>query len=119
MRRIQRLGCLLVGAVLLTSVAMGATATSSDPATHVNDHAGKEHQIQISDGTVQIQDTHLSGPGLPTTSIEHRAFTIDSSTIHIDGVTLTIDGHTQTVGRTSITLDNVGIILQDVSTSPA
>jgi hypothetical protein len=117
MRRIQRLGCLLVGAVLLTSVAMGATASSGDPATHVNEHARGEHQIQISDGTIQIQDTHLSGPGLPTTSIKHRAFTVDSSTIHIDGVTLTIDGHTQTIGQTSITMDNVGIVLKDVSTS--
>lgn len=117
MRRIQCLGCLLVGAVLLTSVAMGTTASGSDPATHMNDHAGKEHQIQISNETIQIHDTHLSGLGLPTTSIEHRAFTIDSSTVHIDGVTLTIDGHTQTVGQTSITIDNVGIVLEDVSTS--
>ena len=106
-----------MGAVLLTSVAMGATASSGDPAIHVNDHAEREHQIQISDGTVQIQDAHLSGPGLPTTSIEHRAFTVDSSTIHIDGVTLTIDGHTQTIGQTSITVDNIGIVLKDVSTS--
>jgi hypothetical protein len=96
---------------------MGATASSGDPATHMNKHAKGEHQIQISDGTIQIQDTHLSGPGLPTTSIEHQAFTIDSSTIHIDGVTLTIDGHTQTVGQTSITVDNIGIVLKDVSTS--
>ncbi|ODR80547.1 hypothetical protein BG842_03570 [Haladaptatus sp. W1] len=96
---------------------MGATASSGDSATHPNDRAEKEHQIQISGGTVQIHNTHLSGPGLPTASIEHQAFTIDSSTVHIDGVTLTIDGHTQTVGQTSITMDNVGIVLEDVSTS--
>jgi hypothetical protein len=118
MQRKRLLMSLLVGTMLLASGAMSATATSSDPATPGNENAQAGHDIHLSDGTVRIQQTHLRGPGLPTTTIEHRAFTIDSSTITIDGFTLTIDGHTQTVGHATVTIDDVGIVLEDVSTGP-
>ncbi|GAA0240467.1 hypothetical protein ACFFQF_30655 [Haladaptatus pallidirubidus] len=109
--------CILVGAVLMMPATMSATATSGDPATSVSNEGDGKHHIEISDGTIRIQDTHLSGPGLPTTSIDHQTFTVDSSTITFDGITFTIDGHTQTVGQVSITISDIGVVLENVSTS--
>ncbi|WP_458189950.1 hypothetical protein [Haladaptatus sp. NG-WS-4] len=95
-----------------TTVAL-ADGQSSDEGVH---EIGSQ-EITIRDATINVEDTHLKGPGLPDTTIQDQTYTVEESTTTIDGLTLSVNGETYEICRIEITVHDVGMTLDDVQLS--
>ncbi|WP_223301814.1 hypothetical protein [Haladaptatus sp. R4] len=112
----QRVLASLLVAVLLVSGGTGVAladghATTSD----VTKLGGQD--ITVSDVTITVSDTHLSGPGFPDVSIDHRTYTLDDSTMSIDGLHVSVNGHQYEICNIDVTLKNIGVTLDNVQIS--
>lgn len=107
----------LVAVVLTCALLFGGGAAafasgSTDDVTRIG-----SQQITISDATMTVSDTTISGAGLPDATIEERTVHIEKSTTTIRGLQLSIDGQTYEFGRMTVTVEDVGVKLENVTFS--
>ncbi len=112
----QRLLAGILVAILLVSGG-SATALAAGHATHndVTKFGGQD--ITISNVTVTISDTHLSGPGFPNLSIDHQHYALADSTTSIDGLHVSFNGHNYDICHIDLRLKNIGVTLNNVQIS--
>jgi hypothetical protein len=102
-------------ALLLSASAGVALADGQATDSSVTKLGGQD--ITISDATITIADTNLSGPGFPNLSIDQQQYTLACSTMSIDGLHVSLDGKTYEIGHVNVTLKNIGVTLENVQIS--
>ncbi len=112
----QRLLASLLVAVLLVSSGAGVALAAGHATSNDVTKLGNQ-DITISDATITISNTHLSGPGFPNLSIDHRSYTLADSTTSIDGLHVSVNGHQYEICHIDVTLKNIGVTMNDVQLS--
>lgn len=105
----------LIGALVLST---GAVAIASAGETGQSEDAVKQighQQIDVSDVAINVDDTHIDGPGLPDATLDGDTYLIEESTTTIKGLTVTYNGQTYEICRITVTVDNVGLTFDNVT----
>ena len=105
----------LIGALVLST---GAVAIASAGETGQSEDAVKQighQQIDVSDVAINVDDTHIDGPGLPDATLDGDTYLIEESTTTIKGLTVTYNGQTYEICCITVTVDNVGLTFDNVT----
>jgi hypothetical protein len=111
MRRISRLVATVLVCALLVGVGV-ATAFAGGGGGDTR-QVGSQ-RIIISDATVTVSNTTISGTGLPNLTLTDQTITVERSTTTISGLTVAVDGTTYEFGRTTVVVDDVGVRIEAV-----
>ena len=97
--------------LLATGVAAASPADGGQDTVRIVDE-----EFTVSDATITVSGTTISGPGLPDTRVEGGTYTLDS-TVHVEGLDITHDGTTYVLCDATVHVEDVGVHLEDVTLS--
>lgn len=109
------LATMSIVALLLSASAGVALADGQATDSTVTKVGGQD--VTISDATITVADTTLSGPGFPNLDVDQQQYTLECSTMSIDGLHVSFDGKTYEIGHVNVTLKNIGLTLENVHVS--